>query len=324
MKGPDGENAANIYMTFSVLKFIEINDIQETVKFFGSVHFMWKVTTCSSTYFNASNVERLIALSPEKVWKPKFMLKNTTFDKFMKSNRYTHDMQILYVPTTPNATFYFYWTVLGTMETKCKINVRYFPFDRQTCDVYLVLNEPNGFATFNGTLAAGSWRSPSSIWELTAEETGHGHLQGYTFNVSYAFFKLTFNRNPYGYAYALMAPCLILSFSSLVTFAIPPDSAERASAGCTFVLGFSLTQASIIEHVPRTSDRILFADFTFYITIISGLSACCHMLVTSISSVQFYTDSISLARFIDIFAILALILASLAFIIDIMSEIENE
>ena len=324
VKGPDGENTVNIYMTFSVLKLIEINDIQETVKFFGSVNFMWKVTTCGSSFFNASNVERLIALSPEKVWKPTFMLKNTTFDRFMTSSRYTHDMQILYVPTTPNATFYFYWTVLGTMETKCKINVRYFPFDSQTCDVFMILKEPKGFATFNGTLSSRSSSSPSSIWEITNEKTGYGVLKGYIFDVSYAYYKLTLTRNPYYYTYALMAPCLILLLTCLVTFAIPPRSPERASAACSLVLGFAFTQSAIMEHVPQTSERILFADFMFYVTVISCLSACFQMFATMISTVRFYSDSISLARFIDIFAILALAMTSVCLSVHIMTEIQNQ
>ena len=324
VKGPEDENTADIYMTFSVLKLIDINDLQETLKFFGSVNFMWKVTTCSSTLFNASNIERLIALSPEKVWKPKFMMKNTTVDRFMTSKRYTHDMQILYVPTYPNVTFYFYWTVLGTMETKCKINVKYFPFDTQTCDVFMVLKEPNGFVRFNGTFSSsGSSKSPNSIWQIAGEETGHGQLLGHIFNVSYAYFRVKLTRNPYYYTYALMAPALILLLTCLVTFALPPQSSERASAACSFALGFSFTQAAIIEQVPQTSERILFAEFMFYITVVSAASACFHMFATTISSVRFYSGSISLVRFMDMFAILALLFASVGLTVDIMTEIQN-
>ena len=324
VKGPDGDTTADIYMTFSVLKLIDINDIQETVKFFGSVNFMWKVTTCGSSYFNASNVERLIALSPEKVWKPKFMLKNTTADRFMTSKRYTHDMQILYVPTTPNATFYFYWTVLGTMETKCKINVKYFPFDKQTCDVFLILNEPNGFAKFNGTLSTGSVLSPNSIWILESEQTGQGNVRGNAFDVSYAFYKITLVRNPYYYIYTLMAPCMVLLLTCLVTFAIPPHSSDRASAACMFVLGFSFTQAAIIDQVPQTSERILFAEFMFDITIISGVSACFHMFGIIISSVRCYGESMSLARIIDMFVIFALVVVSVALVTDVTLELQNQ
>ena len=146
-----------------------------------------------------------------------------------------------------------------TIKTQCAINVKYFPFDTQTCK-----------------LTFGSWNLDSSLLNIKLFsnnslsptkyfiENGEWDLSlNVTRDVVYyeccplPFIHVTYNvnlkrRSSY-YVIFLIVPYSIIAVLTLVSFSFPPDSSDRVSIAITVLLAMSFYMMVIAEKMPPSS-----------------------------------------------------------------------
>ena len=183
-------------------------------------------------------------------------------------------MQILYLPTSPNRTLYFYWTQIGIFTSKCELDLRKFPFDQQTCDFTFLLKEPREFVQFDGVYLKEPVMSPNGQWILLDCDKNIGLSQSTIVRngqSSYASVELKFARNPSYHIYNLLAPCFVLIALVLASFLMPPEKPDRPVICCTILLAFVVAQSDVLKEVPHTSQRILLAEYILLFTGLTGL-----------------------------------------------------
>ena len=286
---PNGRISTDIYASFEIIKLVEINDLQEFVSVFGNFYFQWKITSCSFEMSTAQNVERLISVNPSDFWKPTILLPNSTSDVSLSSSKIiSEDMQVLYVPTYPNRTLFFYWSVSGLFKSKCFINVRDFPFDTQRCDFYVKLEEPMSFNEFKNIHFKTTVVSPNSIWFMTDQYKGIGKTASKFKGEHSSLFYVTLNlsRNPKYYLYYLIVPISILIATVFLSMAIPPRYTKRPMICCTVLVAFALAQSFIVNEVPRTSQRILFVEYLTMTSIMTGILGVFQMMMCGMARIR--------------------------------------
>ena len=315
---PDEDNTTPVYFTMRIDRLLDIDHIKETVSVFAIFMFTWPVRTCPATIVgsHAPDLERVFVADEKLIWKPEVLFQNSSHDIKMKSNKFGSEMQVLYIPTTPNRTLFFYWTRAGILTSKCTLNVKYFPYDEQTCDFYFEIRQPNDFVRFGGIYLSQIQISKDSFWIYQGGINNTGLTRSTLIKDainSFAFISLKFRRNPYFYVYTLLAPCLILFIALLVSFLMPPHRSERSLLCCTLVLAFSMARGTILDEVPETSQKIIFSDFMLSIEVISAIVTLYNMLMLTISKkkrnfrlafkVKFLCIQISMIKAIEIFTL---------------------
>ena len=274
-------------------RLLNIDHINETVSLFAAFVLNWAVRSCpaTSTGSNAYDLERVFVTEEELIWKPRIYFQNSSNDILMKSNKFGSEIQVLYVPTTPNRTLFFYWTRAGILTSKCTLNVKYFPYDEQVCDFYFQLQEPEDFMYFGGIYLDEFRVSKDSLWVYLGGVNDTGLVKSTYIQDgihSYAFIRLKFRRNPYYYTYSLLAPCLILIVTVFGSFLMPPHRSERSLLCCTLVLAFSMAHGNILNEVPETTQRIIFSEFMLSVETVTALVSLFDMLMCTLAKGKRY------------------------------------
>ncbi|XP_050402297.1 neuronal acetylcholine receptor subunit alpha-10 isoform X2 [Patella vulgata] len=188
----------------------------------------------------------------EKIWLPDIVLYNSADDfttGYMKSKA---------MVTSKGNVF---WAPPAKFRSSCKIDITYFPFDDQRCE-----------------LKFGSWTYDGFQVDIV-NRSGRVDLENYIYSgewdlidvkvvrheVYYACckepypdvrFTIIIRRRTLYYLFNIIFPCLWLTILSLLGFWLPPDSGEKITLGITVLLAFSVFMLLIAESMPATSEFV--------------------------------------------------------------------
>ncbi|CAL7948427.1 unnamed protein product [Xylocopa violacea] len=165
-----------------------------------------------------------LRITPNKLWKPDILMYNSAdegFDGTYQTNVVvTHNGSCLYVPP-------------GIFKSTCKIDITWFPFDDQHCDMKF-----------------GSWTYTGNQVDLVLSSEAGGDLSDFITNgewyligmpgqrntVTYeccperyvdVTFTIQIRRRTLYYFFNLIVPCVLISSMALLGFTLPPDSGEK-------------------------------------------------------------------------------------------------
>jgi len=147
------------------------------------------------------------------------------------------------------------------IKSSCKIDITYFPFDQQNCDLKFGSWTYDGFLlNLNNILDSGDLTKfiPSGEWDLIGMPAKR--------NVEYyscceePFVDVTYTviirRMPMFFTYNLVFPCVLLMGIGILVFCLPPESGEKVSLGVTVLLAMTVYQLLIAETIPPTSEVV--------------------------------------------------------------------
>jgi len=150
-----------------------------------------------------------------------------------------------------------YWHYGGVFVTTCELDLTYFPFDKQECDIIIENWSYSGsqVALLNSSSDIfldvykpnGEWNYESSKVESSAnvyEGESYPEIK----------FRIFLSRKPGYYLINILTPCFLMVVLALVTFWVPPEAGEKVSLGVTVLLSFSVFQLVIAENSPANSD----------------------------------------------------------------------
>lgn len=184
-----------------------------------------------------------IRIHHEKAWRPDIVLFNNAdgnYEVSYESNVVMSDDGRIY------------WIPPAIYKSSCTIDVEFFPFDQQECEMKF------GSWTFNGDqldfifyqgmnsldftdyLKSGTWDiidAPGRIETTTKPGTNDTKTM--------VIFKFVLRRKTLFYTVNLIIPCVLISFVSVCVFALPADAGEKnhvmhihfTSIGCVPVAG---------------------------------------------------------------------------------------
>ncbi|XP_031337745.1 neuronal acetylcholine receptor subunit alpha-7 isoform X5 [Photinus pyralis] len=194
-----------------------------------------------------------LRITPNKLWKPDVLMYNSAdegFDGTFQTNVVVkHNGSCLYVPP-------------GIFKSTCKIDITWFPFDDQHCDMKF-----------------GSWTYDGNQLDLILNSEDGGDLSDFITNGEWYLigmpgkkntivyqccpepyvdvtFTIQIRRRTLYYFFNLIVPCVLISSMALLGFTLPPDSGEKLTLGVTILLSLTVFLNLVAETLPQVSDAI--------------------------------------------------------------------
>ncbi|XP_059487021.1 neuronal acetylcholine receptor subunit alpha-7 isoform X6 [Neocloeon triangulifer] len=194
-----------------------------------------------------------LRITPTKLWKPDVLMYNSAdegFDGTYHTNVVVRNNgSCLYVPP-------------GIFKSTCKIDITWFPFDDQHCDMKF-----------------GSWTYDGNQLDLVLKSEDGGDLSDFITNGEWHLiampgkkntivyqccpepyvditFTIQIRRRTLYYFFNLIVPCVLISSMALLGFTLPPESGEKLTLGVTILLSLTVFSLLVAELLPQTSDAV--------------------------------------------------------------------
>lgn len=163
-----------------------------------------------------------------------------------------------------------FWPVPTKLQSTCKFDVTFFPFDIQKCSMKI------GSWTYDGYQVDIVNRTenidltnyvPNGEWDLVKATLVR--------NVVYypccpepfpdITFILVIKRKALYFMINVIIPCIMLSALTVLVFVIPPESGDKVTLGITVLLAFSVIMLAIAENLPETSEHVPLISIYFFL-----------------------------------------------------------
>jgi len=205
----------------------------------------------------------------DKLWLPDIVLYNSADDYSMEYYR------ALAVVESNGLVF---WSPPTKFRSTCPVEVTYFPFDDQTCNLKL-----SSWMYDGSKLDVKSFRENVDLknyvsngeWELLEVKLIEADDKYAIGDEIYPNVQATFKirRKTLYYMYNIVFPCMMMSTLTVLVFCMPPDSGEKIALGVTVILAFSVFMLAIAERMPETSESIpligIYLTFVMAMTTVS-------------------------------------------------------
>ncbi|XP_076750264.1 nicotinic acetylcholine receptor alpha7 subunit isoform X2 [Xylocopa sonorina] len=194
-----------------------------------------------------------LRIPPHRLWKPDVLMYNSAdegFDGTYPTNIVVkNDGTCLYVPP-------------GIFKSTCKIDITWFPFDDQRCEMKFGSWTYNGFQ-LDLQLQNESGGDISSFitngeWDLLGVPGKRNEIRYNCCPEPYIdiTFVVIIRRRTLYYFFNLIVPCVLIASMAVLGFTLPPDSGEKLSLGVTILLSLTVFLNMVAETMPATSDAV--------------------------------------------------------------------
>ncbi|KOB76074.1 Nicotinic acetylcholine receptor alpha-2 subunit [Operophtera brumata] len=200
------------------------------------------------------------------------------------------------------------WTPPAIFKSSCEIDVRYFPFDQQTCFLKFGswsydgdqidlkhINQKKGDNMVEVGIDLREYY-PSVEWDILGVPAER-HERYYpccqepypeqTFLdpnfVSDIFFNITLRRKTLFYTVNLIVPCVGISYLSVLVFYLPADSGEKIALSISILLSQTMFFLLISEIIPSTSLALpLLGKYLLFTMLLVGLSVVITIVILNV------------------------------------------
>ncbi|KAG7468278.1 hypothetical protein MATL_G00141330 [Megalops atlanticus] len=262
-----------VHFSLSLMQIMDVDEKNQVLTTNIWLQLSWNdyyLQWNTSEYPGVANVR----FPDNQIWKPDILLYNSAderFDATFHTNVLVSSSgSCLYLPP-------------GIFKSTCYIDVRWFPFDVQRCELKFGSWTYGGWsldlqmkeADITGYIANGEWdlvevpgRRNEKFYECCEEP-----YPDVTFTV-------VMRRRTLYYGLNLLIPCVLISTLALLVFLLPADSGEKISLGITVLLSLTVFMLLVAEIMPATSDSVpLIAQYFATTMVIVGLSVIATVLV---------------------------------------------
>ncbi|KAM3866581.1 neuronal acetylcholine receptor subunit alpha-9-II [Diretmus argenteus] len=262
----DTDKALNVTLQITLSQIKDMDERNQVL-----IAYLWIRQTWHDTYlkWNKEDYDGLevIRIPSSLVWRPDLVLYNKADDDFsgpMDTNvvlRYNGEI---------------IWDAPAITKSACVVDVAYFPFDSQECN-----------------LTFGSWTYNGNQVDITMAMNG-GDLSDFVENVEWECHGMPATKNvimygccsdPYPditytvllqrrssfYIFNLLLPCFLISFLAPLGFYLPADSGEKVSLGVTVLLALTVFQLMVAESMPPSESVPLIGKY--YIATMTMITA---------------------------------------------------
>ncbi|MBN3310252.1 ACHA7 protein, partial [Amia calva] len=209
-----------------------------------------------------------------QIWVPDILLYNSADERFDAT---------FHTNVLVNASGACQYIPPGILKSTCYIDVRWFPFDVQKCDLKFGSWTHNGWLLDLQMLEVDiSTYISNGEWDLVGVPGKRNELYYECCKEPYpdVTFTVTMRRRTLYYGLNLLIPCVLISGLALLVFLLPADSGEKISLGITVLLSLTVFMLLVAEIMPATSDSVpLIAQYFASTMMIVGLSVVVTVLV---------------------------------------------
>ncbi|KAM4580726.1 neuronal acetylcholine receptor subunit alpha-7-like [Odontesthes bonariensis] len=265
--------ALTVHFSFTLMQVMDVDEKNQILTTNAWLQMQWYdhyLQWNQSEYPGVKNLR----FTPDQVWTPDILLYNSAHDKFDA----TFKTNVLV-----NSSGFCEYLPPGIFISTCNVDVRWFPFDIQRCELKF------GSWTFDGWLldiqmkeADVSGYMLNGEWDLL-EVPGDRHEVFYDCCAEPypdVTFVVTLRRRTLFYALNLLLPCVLLSSMTLLVFLLPANSGEKISLGITVLLSLTVFMLMVAEIMPATSDSVpLIGQYFASTMVIVGMSVVATVIV---------------------------------------------
>ena len=232
------------------LVFHSINDISEinqVMSSSGKLKLKWndEYLTWNKSHFNY--IDRLL-VAADNIWKPDIRVHNGESSVGISESK----SKQVEIERNGDVT----WIQFGSFETKCSIDVTFYPFDSQSCRIIFIFLNGDGIRIRSVTVNT----ETSKVRDDWIIESTDSRIVNRN-NKNKAEFILNIKRKPSRILLEFVVPVIMMAILDLFTFCIPCDSGEKLSYTTTMYLAFSVYAFILTSYLPQSSDNSVLAIF---------------------------------------------------------------
>uniref|UniRef100_A0A914W783 Uncharacterized protein n=1 Tax=Plectus sambesii TaxID=2011161 RepID=A0A914W783_9BILA len=253
----------NVTFGFSLTQIIDVDERNQILTTNTWVNQNWvdyKLRWDPKEYGNIT----VMHIPHQRLWRPDIVLYNNADSHYTTSVMSTD----IFVNYDGNVT----WLAAAIFKSSCHMNVRYYPFDEQTCllkfaswaydgtKIDLILISEEGDETNYMT---------STEWHLISIRAQKKNITYSCCPEPYPFIDVYIHirRRPMFYVFNLILPCVLISLIALLGFYMPSDSGEKVTLGITTLLSMTVFLMLVAESMPPTSDTLPLIGMYYGVTI---------------------------------------------------------
>jgi len=258
----DGGDALEVQMEMYPRSIKDFDEVSESFVYIAGLRMVWKDFRLAWDSDKYAGIDT-ITVPVTQVWTPEiFLASPATKEMYIlqpwNQVRIDYDGQVVIVQAM-------------LVESSCSMNVKYYPFDTQSCDtlfmslVYTV-DEVNVVKTDNGVHFGLYTENPlwdivstsvySEIFPLSTEVQIH-----FTFNLKRKSQYVTIN---------LLVPILCLSLLNTLVFLLVPESGERVGYCITNLLAIAVYMTIIMDTLPQSSTPVPLIAYKLVVDLLSS------------------------------------------------------
>ncbi|XP_013406815.1 acetylcholine receptor subunit beta-like 1 isoform X3 [Lingula anatina] len=255
----------------------EKNQIMKTNVWLQTVWYDYQLVWDPADYGGISSIR----VPMDKVWTPDIVLFNNADGKYQTDYRSNvvvyEDGTMLHVPP-------------AIFKSSCEIDVKYFPFDEQECEMHFAswtyTGEQVGFDWYYQEKPFKNYSTvdladymPSGTWDIVV---GPGAIVYRAAKddkpaETRVIYYIRIRRKTLFYIVNLIIPCILISFLSVSTFYLPSEACEKVALSISILIALVVFILLISKLLPPTSLSVplivKFLMFTFIMNIVSVLLA---------------------------------------------------
>ncbi|KAH3794568.1 hypothetical protein DPMN_148105 [Dreissena polymorpha] len=149
------------------------------------------------------------------------------------------------------------WTFGDVFNILCTVDVKYFPFDKQSCTVSILAwyyrREEMSLYAQSSQLINEEFTSESAQWDINVDESTVYNKTRDSTGPPEVQFNLSITRRHGFYIVYIIVPVMLLSIINTLVFLMPVTCGERMSVSVTVCLSFVIFMDTINNNVPESS-----------------------------------------------------------------------
>ena len=235
-----------ISVDFELKSILEVDEVQGTITTAGSLRVIWKDhrLVWDPAIHNGF---KDIYVPQEKIWRPDLVLDNGIEKSCELGGR-----KVLLTVTQVGEVE---WELFEVLTSQCEIEMTYFPYDKQTCDItFKVQSYFEDDVNVHGALFDIDYSYSNSIWDIESKTADVG-TAGEKIR-SFVSFRLNLKRKPIFFFVNIILPIVIVGFISNTVFIIPASTGEKTGFSVTIFLSFAVYLTIVSDQLPKNSDKI--------------------------------------------------------------------
>lgn len=262
-------DSLKVEFSLALSQIINVDEVNQVMKTNVWLQVYWTDFQLSWNSFQYGDIDS-VRVKPEKMWVPDLVLYNNAdgnYEVTYKSNCVVYsDGSVHWIPP-------------AIYQSSCYIDVLYFPFDQQVCEMQFgswthrgksliyIFYENMDKLDLTDYLPSGSWdiidcpgRIETVVDHLTLEKK------------EVVIFQFVLRRKTLFYTVNLIIPCILVSLASICVFVLPADAGEKITLCISILLALVVFLLLVSKILPPSLTIPLIAKyllFTFIMNIIT-------------------------------------------------------
>ncbi|XP_077870355.1 neuronal acetylcholine receptor subunit beta-4-like [Saccoglossus kowalevskii] len=248
----------------------------QLIKTIGWTQQEWRDEKLHWNPADHSNINQIV-IPVKDLWTPNIMLDNSANGEYeipkIATAVLSHDGNVTY-------------SVPVIFVTPCILDIRYFPFDSQQCQLKfgpwdrtrqeIVMNLKHDAIDNTKYINNSEWDWVKSTAIITDDNVDG---DGYSL-VTYTIFV---ERRPLYYVINILLPSIAMALLSALVLCLPPESGEKMSFGVSILVATSVFGVLVSDITPATSDHVpLLIQFLMFNLFLVTVSICVSVAVLQV------------------------------------------